>query len=111
MIAGVESSRSAARTTLTFTTDLEPHLRPCHDRGINANVVDATHGETVKEILGGGDARVANQSFTLKQRPLTYFSAAGGQGAAIDACRCGSTTCAGRSSRGCSTPVRATGSS
>ena len=35
----------------------------------------------MQEILGSADASVANQSFTLKQPPLTYFSAAGGQGA------------------------------
>lgn len=37
------------------------------------NVVRASRGETVSaEILGSGDASVANQSFTLKKKPLTY---------------------------------------
>jgi predicted phage baseplate assembly protein len=70
----------AARTALTFATN----LGRIYDRTtvrINANVVGANHGETVKEILGGADSSVANQSFTLKQSPLTYISASGGQGA------------------------------
>jgi hypothetical protein len=43
---------------------------------MNANVVPATHGETVRrEILGGGDGSQANQRFTLSRLPLTYVSA------------------------------------
>lgn len=43
---------------------------------INANTAAATHGETVKEVLGSGDAAKTFQKFTLKQPPLTYVSAA-----------------------------------
>jgi len=43
---------------------------------ISANVVHATHGETVKEVLGNGDATQANQRFVLKRPPTTYVSAA-----------------------------------
>ncbi|QSJ19383.1 putative baseplate assembly protein [Nostoc sp. UHCC 0702] len=42
---------------------------------LNANVVSATHGETVTEILGSGNGNQANQRFTLKKPPLTYISA------------------------------------
>lgn len=42
---------------------------------INANIARATHGETVTEILGSGDAGQAFQQFTLRQPPLTYISA------------------------------------
>lgn len=42
---------------------------------INANVVQATHGETVNEILGSGDASKPFQKFILKQPPLTFISA------------------------------------
>lgn len=42
---------------------------------VNANAVDATHGETVQEILGSGDATNPALSFTLKQAPLTYLPA------------------------------------
>jgi predicted phage baseplate assembly protein len=43
---------------------------------INANVIAATHGETVREeILGGGDGLQPNQRFTLRKPPLTFVSA------------------------------------
>lgn len=42
---------------------------------INANVVRATHGETVSEVLGSGNAGEAYQKFLLKKAPLTYVSA------------------------------------
>jgi hypothetical protein len=42
---------------------------------IAANVVHATHGETVTEVLGSGVASVPNQRFALKKPPLTYVSA------------------------------------
>jgi predicted phage baseplate assembly protein len=45
---------------------------------ISANVVHATHGETVNEVLGNGDASVPNQRFALKKPPTTYLSATGG---------------------------------
>ncbi len=41
---------------------------------IYANVVQATHGETVEEVLGSGDGNKSNQSFTLQEPPLTYVS-------------------------------------
>ena len=43
---------------------------------INANVALATHGQTVHEELGSGDATRTFQTFTLKKPPLTYVSAA-----------------------------------
>ncbi|WP_088888990.1 putative baseplate assembly protein [Leptolyngbya ohadii] len=49
---------------------------------IAANVVRATQGETVTEILGSGDGLAANQRFVLKKPPLTYVSAATASGAA-----------------------------
>ena len=42
---------------------------------IYGNVVNASHGETRQEMLGGGDAAKAFQEFMLKQPPLTYVSA------------------------------------
>jgi hypothetical protein len=47
---------------------------------INANAVEATNGETVHEILGSGDATNDALQFTLKQTPLTYVTAATGNG-------------------------------
>ena len=49
---------------------------------INANVVAATHGETVSgEVLGNGSGTQTNQQFTLKKSPLTYVSATTASGA------------------------------
>jgi hypothetical protein len=45
-----------------------------------ANVAPATHGESKTEVLGSGDAGQANQSFVLKQKPLTYLSATNAEG-------------------------------
>ena len=42
---------------------------------INANVAEATHGESKMEVLGSGDGSRAFQKFKLKQKPLTYISA------------------------------------
>lgn len=49
---------------------------------LNANVALATHGETVSEVLGNGDARTTFQKFKLKQPPLTFVSAATPSGTA-----------------------------
>ena len=42
---------------------------------IYANVAMATHGETKREVLGSGDPAILQQSFKLKQKPLTYIKA------------------------------------
>jgi hypothetical protein len=47
---------------------------------INANVVHATHGETVQELLGGGNGAVSNQRFLLRKPPLTYVPAGNTRG-------------------------------
>jgi hypothetical protein len=48
---------------------------------IYANVVFATHGETIAdEVLGSGDGTKANQQFVLKKPPLTYVSSTTGTG-------------------------------
>ncbi len=48
---------------------------------IYGNVVMATHGETVVEVMGNGDGTIPNQSFILKQPPLTYVPAPTASGA------------------------------
>jgi predicted phage baseplate assembly protein len=45
-------------------------------------VAPATHGESVSEILGSGDASQTFQRFPLSQSPLTYVSAPTASGAA-----------------------------
>lgn len=72
-------------TTLALKTDLVTVF----DRrtvAINANVALATHGETVAEVLGSGDAGRPYQRFTLARpqaaAPLTYTAAATPEGVA-----------------------------
>ena len=63
------------RTVLTFRVALKNSYKR-NSFTINANVAMATHGETVREILGSGDATQIFQKFVLKQPPLTYVSSA-----------------------------------
>jgi hypothetical protein len=59
--------------------DVDPALTGTYVRAsvtVNANVADATHGESTSEILGSGDAAASFQRFALRQPPLTYISAA-----------------------------------
>lgn len=56
--------------------------KPEDSFSLNGNVAHATHGETVSEILGSGDASQRYQQFTLRQSPLTYVSASTASGAA-----------------------------
>jgi predicted phage baseplate assembly protein len=65
---------AAGRSTLVLKKGLVySYVRSCLT--ISANVVHATHGETVSEVLGDGDASVANQTFILKKPPTTFLSA------------------------------------
>ncbi|MCR9143972.1 MAG: hypothetical protein NXI24_17125 [bacterium] len=60
------------------TLQFEEALQFSYDRttvAVQANVVEATHGEVVQEILGSGDGSVVFQNFALKDPPLTYVSA------------------------------------
>lgn len=51
---------------------------------VYGNVVRASHGETVAQILGAGNAAQAFQRFELKQTPLTYRAASNELGAAAE---------------------------
>jgi hypothetical protein len=48
---------------------------------VYGNVTKATHGQTIGEILGDGDASKRFQTFALRQSPLTYVSAPTASGA------------------------------
>ncbi|HEY5308700.1 MAG TPA: baseplate J/gp47 family protein, partial [Casimicrobiaceae bacterium] len=48
---------------------------------VHGNVALATHGETVAQVLGAGDASGSFQRFELKRTPLTYRSATNETGA------------------------------
>ena len=72
---------SGGFTTLFFAS---PGLRFRYVRKtvtINANVARATHGDTVTEVLGSGDAARPNQAFVLKRPSLTYTPSADPSGA------------------------------
>lgn len=71
--------RSNGRTILIFEMPLKDYYDPLTVM-IYCNVVKATHGETVHEVLGSGDGTRINQSFELKRPPLTYVSAQNPQG-------------------------------
>lgn len=73
----------AGDQTHTFIK-LAKKLEYCYRRdtvAVYGNVVKATHGETRKETLGGGDAGQTFQSFLLKQPPLTFTASAAPAGA------------------------------
>lgn len=65
------------------TLDLHTALCGIYDATtvtVNGNAVESTHGETVQELLGNGDGTNNALEFTLKQSPLTYVTAATGNG-------------------------------
>lgn len=49
---------------------------------IYGNVVNATHGESRSEVLGGGDSSQELQQFTLHQTPVTFVAAPTPEGTA-----------------------------
>lgn len=69
-----------ATTSLTLTNPLQ-RIYDTATFNVNANAVEATHGETVMEIMGSGDATNAALEIQLKQSPLTYTAAATSGGA------------------------------
>ncbi|MEP6570459.1 MAG: putative baseplate assembly protein [Acidobacteriota bacterium] len=79
MLAGIEQSYNAAlpgdktHTTLLLGQTLAYRYKRDTVK-IYGNVARATNGETRNEILGGGNASQALQSFTLRQSPLTFLS-------------------------------------
>lgn len=75
------TSIAPARTRIVLASP----LLNCYDRAtstVNANVGLATGGGPVTELLGSGQAATDNQTFTLKQTPLTYTQAVTPSGAA-----------------------------
>ncbi|RKH55948.1 putative baseplate assembly protein [Corallococcus aberystwythensis] len=69
----VGTTRQPGSTQLKFETELEEMLDP-DTVAVRGNVVEATHGATVNEVLGSGDARRAQQQFRLKRSPLVWLN-------------------------------------
>ena len=67
---------SGGVTRLVFSSALT-HSYRLDSMTIYGNVAHATQGETVSEVLGGGDASKRYQKLALKQSPLTYVRSAG----------------------------------
>ncbi len=70
-----------AHTTVRFDAPLQHAYRRA-SVVVHANVAAATHGESIAEVLGSGDAAQANQSFVLSKPPLTYVPTRAGTGSA-----------------------------
>ena len=77
----VHDFRLGGSTAIRFSPALpEPYVRD--SVRINANVAAATHGESVAELLGDGDANVPFLSVTLKQAPQTHVTDTSASGTA-----------------------------
>ena len=75
------------------------------------NVARATHGETVTQVLGSGEARRPFQSFALTQGPLTFVPADTATGAASTLRGAGRRRALVGAAHHLRRPVRATGCS
>jgi uncharacterized phage protein gp47/JayE len=74
LVGGVDSTTDPAHTAFK----LKSPLLNCYERlstTVNANVGLATAGSSVTDILGSGAAATADQTFSLRQSPLTYVQA------------------------------------
>ena len=67
-------STEPVHTTLTLAKSLA-YSYDSTKVTIYGNVVKATHGQTIGEVLGDGDATQPFDTFALHQKPLTYVSA------------------------------------
>lgn len=70
-VEAVENRDNVMRVILR--EELEGSYKP-DSVSIYGNVVRATHGKTVREVLGSGDASQENQRFELRISPLTYVA-------------------------------------
>jgi hypothetical protein len=74
---------SATRCELEIDPPLADALRR-DSVVVHANVVLASHGESVSQVLGNGDASQAFQRFELKHSPLTHRASGDESGAAAE---------------------------
>ncbi|HET8951878.1 MAG TPA: hypothetical protein VFN44_15260, partial [Solirubrobacteraceae bacterium] len=66
--------------TVTLDRDLAHRYDP-RALAVKANVVAATHGESVEEVIGSGDATATFQRMATRRGPLTYVRAQTASGA------------------------------
>lgn len=74
-ILGSVTAADKTHTQLILSGDLT-HAYDRTDLSIHGNVAGATHGESVSDILGGGDPSKPFQAAVLKQSPVTHLVAA-----------------------------------
>lgn len=80
-VAQTNADGTVRRTRLLLADELAGSY-PRATVTVFGNVARATHGETVHEILGSGDATVPSPRFGLRQAPLTYVPSTDPSGAA-----------------------------
>ena len=83
ILSEIHTIKKAEVDNYSTTLTLENNLANFFDRSsviVYANIARATHGETKKETLGSGNGSLVFQKFELKQKPLTYVSAATASG-------------------------------
>lgn len=78
-----QAATGTNRCTLKITPPL-PQALQRESVIVHANVVLASHGESVAQVLGSGNASQAFQRFELRQLPLTWRAAENAFGAAAD---------------------------
>lgn len=83
LLSATPAALAADGGTLLFDPPLPEPLRR-DATVVYGNVALASHGETVAQILGAGNAAQPFQRFELKQAPLTYRAAAIESGAASE---------------------------
>ncbi|MGB3752515.1 MAG: putative baseplate assembly protein [Parerythrobacter sp.] len=74
-----QSVHKGGNTTIFFTALLQ-HRYVRDSVTVHANVVRATHGETVAEAIGSGNGAIAHQTFKLNKSPLTYTDSSAASG-------------------------------
>ncbi|MGY2012126.1 putative baseplate assembly protein [Nocardia gipuzkoensis] len=71
LVTIARTTNTATSTTIHLTAALTHRYR--RDTAVlYGNVVAATHGETVHQVLGSGDGAAQHQRFALERAPLTY---------------------------------------
>ena len=85
LLCEIHTIKSVVVDNYSTTLTLESNLANYYDRAsvtVYANIANSTHGETKEETLGSGNGSLVFQKFELKQKPLTYVSAASASGIA-----------------------------
>ncbi len=83
LVTGGEAAGGSSGGVMVVTLDRD--LALSYDPAglkVRANVVAATHGSTVEQVLGSGDATTTFQRMSTRRAPLTYVRAATASGAA-----------------------------